>query len=64
MSRFCSKPVWPERAPGQAAKDAADNLRMKNLRPGTLGILERIEALSGRPVEFKPDSSLTLSTNP
>ena len=33
---------------------------MKNLRPGTLGLLERIEALSGRPVEFKPDSGLTL----
>lgn len=33
---------------------------MKNLRPETLGILERVEALSGRPVEFKPDSSLTL----
>ena len=33
---------------------------MKNLRPATLGILERVEALSGRPVEFKPDSSLTL----
>ena len=33
---------------------------MKNLRPGTLGLLERIEVLSGRPVEFKPDSSLTL----
>jgi hypothetical protein len=33
---------------------------MKNLRPDTLGILQRIEALSGRPVEFKPDSSLTL----
>ena len=33
---------------------------MKNLRPGTLGILERVEALSGCPVEFKPDSSLTL----
>lgn len=33
---------------------------MKNLRPGTLSMLERIEALSGRPVEFKPDSSLTL----
>jgi hypothetical protein len=39
---------------------AADNLPMKNLRPGTLGLLERVEALSGRPVEFKPDSSLTL----
>ena len=33
---------------------------MKNLRPETLGMLKRIEALSGRPVEFKPDSSLTL----
>jgi hypothetical protein len=33
---------------------------MKNLRPETLGMLQRIEALSGRPVEFKPDSSLTL----
>ena len=33
---------------------------MKNLRPETLGILQRVEALSGRPVEFKPDSSLTL----
>ena len=33
---------------------------MKNLRPGTLGLLERIEALSGWPVEFKPDDSLTL----
>ena len=42
------------------ARDAADNLRMKNLRPGTSGILKRIKALSGRPVEFKPDSSLTL----
>jgi len=33
---------------------------MKNLLPGTLGILERVQALSGRPVEFRPDSSLTL----
>lgn len=33
---------------------------MKNLRPDTLGILQRVETLSGRPVEFKPDSSLTL----
>ncbi len=33
---------------------------MKNLRPETLGILQRVEALSGRPIEFKPDSSLTL----
>ena len=33
---------------------------MKSLRPETIGILERVEALSGRPVEFKPDSSLTL----
>jgi hypothetical protein len=28
---------------------------MKNLRPKTLGLLQRIETLSGRPVEFKPD---------
>ena len=33
---------------------------MKNLRPETLGILQRIETLSGRPVEFKPDATLTL----
>ena len=33
---------------------------MKNLRPETMGILQRVEALSGRPVEFKPDSSLSL----
>lgn len=33
---------------------------MKNLRPETLGILQQIETLSGRPVEFKPDASLTL----
>ena len=33
---------------------------MKNLRPETLGILQRIETLSGRPVEFKPDGALTL----
>ena len=33
---------------------------MKNLDPGTLGILKRIEATSGRPVAFKPHSSLTL----
>ncbi len=33
---------------------------MKNLRLATTGILERVEALSGRPIEFKPDSSLTL----
>ncbi len=33
---------------------------MKNLRPETLGLLQRIEALSGRPVEFKPDGALTL----
>jgi hypothetical protein len=48
--------------PGAArpSRSAADNPRMKNLRPETLGMLKRIEALSGRPVEFKPDSSLTL----
>jgi hypothetical protein len=33
---------------------------MKNLRSSTMGILSRVESLSGRPVEFKPDSSLTL----
>lgn len=33
---------------------------MKNLRPETMGILDRVEALSGRPVEFQPDSSLAL----
>jgi len=33
---------------------------MKNLRLETLGILQQIETLSGRPVEFKPDASLTL----
>jgi len=33
---------------------------MKNLRPEPMGILEQVEAPSGRPVEFKPDSSLTL----
>ena len=33
---------------------------MKNLRPETLDILKRVETLSGCPVEFKPDSSLTL----
>ena len=62
MSRSCSKPAWPEAARGRllAAEHAADNLPMKNLRAGTLGLLERIEVLSGRPVEFKPDSSLTL----
>lgn len=33
---------------------------MKNLRPETVSILKRVESLSGRPVQFKPDSSLTL----
>lgn len=33
---------------------------MKNLRPQTMGVLERVEALTGRPVEFRPDSSMTL----
>lgn len=47
-------------ASAEAEKCAADNLLMKNLRPETMGLLQRIEALSGRPVEFKPDSSLTL----
>jgi hypothetical protein len=39
---------------------AADNPSMKNLRPETMGIVERVESLSGRPVEFKPDSTLPL----
>ncbi len=33
---------------------------MKNLRPETLGIVQRVEALSGCPVDFKPDSSLSV----
>ena len=33
---------------------------MKNLRPETLGIVQRVEALSGCPVEFQPDSSLSI----
>ena len=33
---------------------------MKNLRSSTMGILSRVESLSGRPIEFRPDSSLTL----
>ena len=33
---------------------------MKNLRPETMAIIKRVETLSGCPVEFKPDSSLTL----
>ena len=33
---------------------------MKNLRPSTLGFLKQVESLSGRPVEFRPDSTLTL----
>ena len=33
---------------------------MKNLRPEATGILECVELLSGRPVQFKPESSLIL----
>jgi hypothetical protein len=33
---------------------------MKNLRPETLGIVQRVEALSGCPIEFQPDSSLSI----
>lgn len=33
---------------------------MKNLSPETMAIVKRVETLSGCPVEFKPDSSLTL----
>ena len=36
---------------------------MKNLRPETMGILQRVEALSGRPVDFRPDSSLSLKAS-
>lgn len=37
-----------------------DNRSMKNLRPETLGIVQRVEAVSGCPVEFQPDSSLNI----
>ncbi len=33
---------------------------MKNLRPETLGILQRVQTLSGRPVDFKPEGGLSL----
>ena len=33
---------------------------MKNLRPETLGIVQRVEALSGCPVEFRPDDALSV----
>lgn len=33
---------------------------MKNLGPDAMGMLQTIETLSGRPVEFKPESSLSL----
>ncbi len=33
---------------------------MKNLRPDTLGIVQRVKALSGCPVEFKPDDGLSV----
>ena len=33
---------------------------MKNLSPSSMAILKRVEALSGRPIEFRPDSSLNL----
>ena len=33
---------------------------MKNLRPETMAIVKRVETLSGCPVAFQPDSSLTL----
>jgi hypothetical protein len=49
------------RAPRQEPRRARpDNRHMKNLRPETMGILEKVAEFSGRPVEFKPDSSLTL----
>lgn len=67
-----SNPHPPDRVPPHRSwdKDSADvaaplcggtdNREMKNLRPQTMGILERIEALTGRPVQFKPDSGMTL----
>ena len=30
---------------------------MKNLSPSSMAILKRVEALSGRPIEFRPDST-------
>ena len=33
---------------------------MKNLRPETRGIVQRVEALSGCPVEFIPDEALSV----
>ena len=33
---------------------------MKNLRPETLGILQKVEAISGCPIEFQPDSGLAV----
>lgn len=33
---------------------------MKNLRPETMGIVQRVEALSGCPVEFRPDDALSV----
>lgn len=43
-----------------APPSTPDNHPMKNLRPETLGIVQRVEALSGCPVEFQPDSSLSI----
>lgn len=33
---------------------------MKNLRPETLSIVERVQAISGRSIKFKPDNSMSL----
>jgi len=33
---------------------------MKNLRSSTMSFLQRVEERSGRPIEFRPDSSLNL----
>jgi hypothetical protein len=38
------------RADDAMTPSSPDNLAMKNLRPETLGIVQRVEALSGCPV--------------
>ena len=65
MADRCTPFVWyahsaPVPAQRKAHASGTDNRAMKSLRPETLGLLQRIEKLSGRPVEFKPDSALSL----
>lgn len=33
---------------------------MKNLSPSSMAILQRVEALRGRPIEFRPDMFIAL----